>query len=49
MKMTQIPIIPAYRFGQNYDSLSPKEITSTDGSEVMAKVGYVNAGLICVP
>ncbi|MHC5155909.1 MAG: aldehyde dehydrogenase family protein, partial [Planctomycetota bacterium] len=44
--MTQIPIIPAYRFGQNYDSLSPKEITSTDGSEVMAKVGYVNAGLI---
>ncbi|MHC5200433.1 MAG: aldehyde dehydrogenase family protein [Planctomycetota bacterium] len=44
--MTQIPIIPAYRFGQNYDSLNSKEITTTDGSCVLAKVGCVNAGLI---
>ena len=44
--MKDIPVIPAYRFGQNYDSLNSKEITTTDGSSVLAKVGYVNAGLI---
>ena len=44
--MKEIQTIPAYRFGQYYDSLSPEVITATDGSRVLAKVGYVNAGLI---
>lgn len=43
---TTIPNIPAFRFGGHYDSLTHVEITSTDGQDVMAKVGQVNPGLI---
>ncbi len=41
-----IPIIPAFRFGNHYDSLTQVEITTLDGSEPLASVGHVNAGVI---
>lgn len=40
------PTIPAFRFGERYDSLTQSEIRATDGDEVLARVGLVNAGLI---
>ena len=40
------PAIPAFRFGQRYDSLNQSEIRNTDGSRVLASVGTVNAGII---
>jgi len=48
MKSTtlDIPVIPAFRFGQAYDSLTQVEIKSADNSQVLARVGQVNAGLI---
>jgi len=41
-----IPTIPAFRFGQRYDSLTQAEITRTDGQDIVARVGLVNPGLI---
>jgi hypothetical protein len=43
---TIAPTIPAFRFGQRYDSLTQSEIMDTDGQSVLARVGLVNAGLI---
>jgi acyl-CoA reductase-like NAD-dependent aldehyde dehydrogenase len=40
------PVIPAFRFGERYDSLNQSEIRSSDGSRVLAFVGNVNAGII---
>jgi acyl-CoA reductase-like NAD-dependent aldehyde dehydrogenase len=47
--MTQtltLPKIPAFRFGDHYDSLTRVEIRTLDGAEVLASVGHVNAGVI---
>lgn len=41
-----IPSIPAFRFGRHYSSLDQAEITSTDGQDVLARVGLVNPGII---
>ena len=41
-----IPVIPAFRFGQAYDSLTQTEIRTADGEQLLARVGQVNAGLI---
>lgn len=40
------PTIPAFRFGERYDSLTQSEIKEAGGDEVLARVGLVNAGLI---
>ena len=44
--MQQIPTIPAFRFGRHYDSLTVSEIRDAGGSDVVARVGLVNPGLI---
>lgn len=41
-----IPVVPAFRFGRSYESLTQSEITTADGRDVLARVGYVNPGLI---
>jgi len=41
-----VPTIPAFRFGQHYDSLTVSEITTAGGDQVVARVGLVNPGLI---
>ena len=44
--MQDIPVIPAFRFGREYRSLDQTQITSPDGSAVLAQVGLVNPGII---
>jgi Aldehyde dehydrogenase family len=44
--MTQVPTIPAFRFGRHYDSLTVSEITTAGGGDIVARVGLVNPGLI---
>jgi len=41
-----IPAIPAFRFGKLYSSLDQTDITTTDGTDVLARVGLVNPGII---
>lgn len=41
-----IPTIPAFRFGQSYDSLTQAEITTARDQAPVARVGLVNPGLI---
>lgn len=41
-----IPSIPAFRFGKLYSSLDQTDITTTDGGDVLARVGLVNPGII---
>jgi acyl-CoA reductase-like NAD-dependent aldehyde dehydrogenase len=41
-----IPVIPAYRFGETYDSLDVSEITDFRTGDPLARVGSVNAGII---
>jgi hypothetical protein len=43
---TKITRLPAFRFGESYDSLTQSDITTPDGSRTLAKVGYVNSGII---
>ena len=42
----QIPALPAFRFGDHYDSLTRSEVASADGRRVLATMGLVNPGLI---
>ncbi|MDA0323062.1 MAG: aldehyde dehydrogenase family protein [Verrucomicrobia bacterium] len=41
-----IPLIPAYRFGETYESLDVTEITNFRSGDPLARVGSVNAGVI---
>lgn len=41
-----IPTIPAFRFGEHYDSLTVSQLRTPASGEVLARVGLVNPGLI---
>lgn len=41
-----IPTIPAFRFGEPYDSLTVSQLRTPGSDEVIARVGLVNPGLI---